>query len=78
MPRSAGATASPSDRELEEWEARAELDIGTLIHSYLLTHPAPERSELVEDLESSAEHLLEAGFMDLDRLGRRRLQAVGG
>jgi hypothetical protein len=64
--------------EQEAWEARTEADIGMLIHSYLVTHPAPQPSELVEDLEGSAEMLLDAGLTNLDHLGQPRLRVAGG
>jgi hypothetical protein len=64
--------------EQETWEARTEADIGMLIHSYLLTHPAPGRSEVADNLEDAAARLVNAGVINLDRLGQPRLRIAGG
>jgi hypothetical protein len=65
-------------REQEEWEARAGLDIGALIHGYLVTHPAPEDSRLVRDLREGSELLLDGGRAGLKQLGLPRFVALAG
>ena len=61
-----------------EWEARAELDVGVLIHAYLATHPAPGESDLSQRLGGIAEDLQVAGRTRLRALGSRALVAIGG
>jgi hypothetical protein len=64
--------------EIVEWEARAELEVGVLIHSYLLTHPAPGESEMAARLQSIAEDLQTSGRMRVSRWHRRPLVAIKG
>jgi hypothetical protein len=49
-----------------------------LIRSYLLTHPAPGHSEVADNLDDAAERLVNAGLLNLDRLGQPRLRVAGG
>jgi hypothetical protein len=71
-------TTAIADAQRAEWEARAQADIGVLIRSYLLTHPAPVRSEVADVLDDSAARLISAGSMLLDHLGEPRLRIAGG
>jgi hypothetical protein len=69
---------APASAEQTEWEARAQADIGVLIHSYLLTHPAPCRSVVADALDDSAAMLMDAGLRWLNHLGQPRLRLTGG
>ena len=60
------------------WDAHAELDIGVLIHSYLIAHPAPSDSQAVGVLAESARDLQEAGRAHLAHLHRRPLTSIDG
>jgi hypothetical protein len=61
---------------VERWEAYAAHDVGLLISSYLEQHPPPARSDLARRLAVSGQYLQEAGCLDLQALGDRRLRAV--
>ncbi|HEY4810334.1 MAG TPA: hypothetical protein VIH71_04675 [Solirubrobacteraceae bacterium] len=65
----------PTD-ESRAWDARAELDIGVLIHSHLVTHPAPAASEVAAAMQRRADGLQDAGRAKLRRFGLRVIAAV--
>jgi hypothetical protein len=65
----------PTD-ESRAWDARAELDIGVLIHSYLVTHPAPAGSEVALALQACADGLQDAGRVRLRLFGLTSLTVV--
>lgn len=62
----------------QRWEAHAGYDVGAFLNRYLREHPAPPGSALARHLETSAALLEDAGRRELERLGHRRLRAVGG
>lgn len=68
--------AAEPTRETAEWDARAEVEIGVLIHAYLLNHPPPPASTTAPRLERIAIDLQECGRANLAALGARRLIAV--
>ena len=78
MALSLAATPTSSTDDLRLWEAHTELDVGVLIHAYLLSHPAPGDCDVARRLAACAEDLQCAGRTKLDRLGRRPLVAITG
>lgn len=61
---------------VDEWEARAQLDIGLLIARYLADRPAPGRSRHADLYRQWSDSLQAAGRSRLMDVGARRFQAV--
>jgi hypothetical protein len=61
-----------------EWDARASRDLGILIASYLLQHPAPEDSQTANALAKAAHDLQAAGQFGLAELRVRPLVCIEG
>jgi hypothetical protein len=74
-------TLIPTERAIQEaahWDAQAEYDIGVLIACYLERHPPPYDSSTAALLVACSRDLQESGEKRLDRMGERRLRALGG
>lgn len=63
--------------DVASWEARAQVEVATLIELYLSQRPAPGPSRHRDLYERWAQELREAGEARLASQGDRRLQAVG-
>jgi hypothetical protein len=60
----------------EEWDARAEYDLGVFMRRYLHDHPPSVPSALSRDFEVWSENLSHDGQARLAALGARRLRAL--
>lgn len=69
-------TSAGTPAAVEEWEARAEHDIGVLILLYLADHPRPVRSVGADCWEEWARGLVERGQSRLEASGGRHLQPI--
>lgn len=62
----------------EEWDARAEFDIGVLIARYLESHPPPAGAAFAPEFRQWSDRLRGHGQRRLAEVGSRPLRTVGG
>jgi hypothetical protein len=74
--RDHGGTEGGDVATVETWEARAQTDIGILIHRYLAEHPPAGPSRHHDLYERWASQLQAAGRARLQALGAAQLRAV--
>ncbi len=70
------STMQHETRDAAVWDARAEVDVGVLIATYIARNPAPDVALCVDSLQERGENLVAGGQRRLNDLDARTLRAI--